>query len=724
MNEGNTEFAPSPSDEASAPKYASVKLGTPDNKAYAGVPQEDDPKVLDKEGRQKLNDEASRTLAGYVKEVWDTNVNLKVSNGTEAFLLRRLRQNLGFYEPEEEKSLLARGIPLVFVNITFHKTRTAIAWISEFFNNGNDVISIKPTPQPELPNELVKQIAGQTMKDYAALVQQTGIVPDPDTVFTYANQMRKRVEEQTKEKADEAATGMERQLKDDMIEGNWTERVEDYIQYLAEFGTAGFRCPVLRKKRVKSWGRNGLEVRERIKRTFEAISPFDLFPSSGMTDAENGDMCIRIRYLPRALAKMRGTPNWFDNAIDDLLSRDANGVMLSVVSDSEREMLNGQRNFFTQNNRVLEGFEFWGDVPGERLIKMGITATPEMEKITADGWYSVNCIYIDGNIVYCRVLSVDEDRPIVIGNFYRCPGKFFGSCPSAEMEPIQKICNACARSICMNMAYAARPQGMLDITQLSTNDDLKVRPGKMWQVRLNPAGNQSTSPLKFFTIPSVATELNNVFTYFFRLADEITGIPAYANGTDAATGAARTATGLNILFGAANRGIKKVVSNVNEVVEQVVKRLFWWHMKYNPNESIKGDLDIEVLGVKKFMARTSEAGERMNLISRISADPRLAQLQKPEQLARMMRQVALDLGIDPDMLAPAKDEVLQMVAQQQAQQAAQQQAMMASAQPQAAQQPQGGQLAAESPEPSQETTPTGRPKYAPRPDSGENEAEA
>ena len=295
---------------------------------------------------------------------------------------------------------------------------------------------------------------------------------------------------------------------------------------------------------------------------------------------------------------------------------------------------------------------------------------------------------------------------------------------------LQKICNSAGRAIVMNMGFSALPQSIIDVTMHDPRDDGQMRPGKAWMIRQNGA-NPNGKPITFFTVESNAKEMTDCFEFFQRLADEVTGIPAYANGTDAAVGAARTATGLNMLFGAANRGIKKVISNFDELVKKAIRRLYNWHMVYNPSIELKGDAKIEVTGLKYFSTKTQRVNEIMNLLARLGQDERLKTYQGDEQIVKLLREIAVCMDLPPDALAPTMDQLRKkqqedqqkLAAAQQAQQLkfaeiekqAQADIAVNAAKEQAKKQdevtvipPQSGDM----------STPNGRPKYAPRPKGG------
>lgn len=712
-------------------------MGGADNHAYDGLAQDfmgevrgggmplgDDPSVLNKLGEAKIDEETRTHLLGHLLDVWDMAKREKLRNGIEEDLLDCLRMFSGKYDAHELADLTMRGMPLVYFPLSEHKVHTAVAWLDEFFADGENIFSISPTPLPELERDVEAETAMRTMKMAVEAAQQTGEVPPPEMVQKTAEIARPLVERELEDDAKQRALRMQRVIRDDLLQGKWGERIHEVIGYASIYGTAAFRSPVIRVKHELAWKGGKLRRQDRVVRTFEAISPFDLFPTPGMTDTQVGDLCVRVRYQPNALAAMKKQPLWFKDAIDRVLSRFGRaGVRLDVTSDTERRTLTSQESV-TETDGVLEGFEFWGAASGQMLAEIGIERDPQGKKIadTPTEWYEVNAIVIGNEVVYCRVMRDVEDRPVDVVKFYDTPGSFWGRGPLQLISSLQRICNAAGRSIVTNMGFSAGPQSILDLSQIDPRDDLKMRPCKAWVVRRTGMNNQGAGkPVDFFQVESNAKSLTDVFEFFQRLADEVTGIPAYANGTDAATGAARTATGLNMLFGAANRGIKKVVGNFDELCNKSIRRLFMWHMEFNRDDSIKGDLSVKICGLRLFVTKTSQANDRLTLISRITQDQRMAALQSPEELARLMREIAVGMDLPPDALAPDSEELARRqeearqnaMAQEQKAAAQQQQAQAAKLQQiEASQGPDRGAGGGE-----RNTTPTGRPVYAQRPEN-------
>jgi hypothetical protein len=338
-------------------------------------------------------------------------------------------------------------------------------------------------------------------------------------------------------------------------------------------------------------------------------------------------------------------------------------------------------------------------VPGELLIGRGISRDNKDKPVDPDGWYSVNVIKIGDQLIYTQLDSVGVDRQLSKSVLYSEPGSFWGGSLAKKMRDIQRMANMAIRSLAVNLPMSSGPQAFMpDAGRLHPLDDKKMRPWKVWL--FNNAMNSSNAPLHFFNVDSHSTELLNIYDRFARMADEITGIPAFAYGNDAVAGAGRTASGLSMLIGGASRGIKQIVMHIDKTaIRPSVTRQYNLNMLFDEDETIKGDVVVEARGILSLLMQEQVATKRMAFANQ-TANPLDSQIIDLQRRARLLRSAAAPLDIPVDDIIPTDEEMEQKVARleqmAEEQQKMQQQIEMAKARGQSAQQgPEGpgpGQL--------------------------------
>ena len=232
-----------------------------------------------------------------------------------------------------------------------------------------------------------------------------------------------------------------------------------------------------------------------------------------------------------------------------------------------------KRLSYTLGNQV-EGLEYWCPVQGKSLIEYGLNKVfgAEVGKVEPLGEYEINAITLNDNIIF---VALNDDllkrRPYSKTGWRKVPGSFWFKGVPELMEDLQRIINAAIRSLCYNMAIASGPQVEVDTDRLVPGENLEsVFPGKVWQT-IN-RGNVASPAVKFTDVNSHASELFGVYENFARLADDYTGIPAYAYGSDRVAGAGRTSSGLSMLMTSAAKGIKRVILGIDKDIFKTIKR--------------------------------------------------------------------------------------------------------------------------------------------------------
>jgi hypothetical protein len=291
-----------------------------------------------------------------------------------------------------------------------------------------------------------------------------------------------------------------------------------------------------------------------------------------------------------------------------------------------------------------------------------------------------------GNYVVKAVLNYDPlgEKPYAKTSFIKTPGAFWGRGIPEIIEDLQNICNASARALVNNMAVASGPQVEVNLDRIPPNEDItQMYPWKIWQTLNDPLG--SSAPAVRFNQPNDnANTLMAVYERFSRLADDHSGIPAYIYGDVDVRGAGRTASGLSMLMGSAGKGIRQVVMHIdNDVTKQVVKRQFVYNMRYDPDETIKGDAEIIPRGAVNLAVRETVNARRVEFLN-ATANPVDLEIIGVDGRAAILREIAKGLQMPVDDIVPSRETLdFETRAKAQAQIAAPQQQQ----QPQA---PQGG----------------------------------
>jgi hypothetical protein len=130
-------------------------------------------------------------------------------------------------------------------------------------------------------------------------------------------------------------------------------------------------------------------------------------------------------------------------------------------------------------------------------------------------------------------------------------------------------------------------------------------------------------PVTFVTVPSILNELKVLQDNFKLFIQEVTSMPDMAGGfAGSSTGQHnRTASGMSMLFNAANTYIKGVVFNIdNNITKPMVRKLYDWNMQFSSDIYIKGDFVIDAGGVQSIINEESKQSNMQELAA-IMQDP-------------------------------------------------------------------------------------------------------
>jgi hypothetical protein len=128
-----------------------------------------------------------------------------------------------------------------------------------------------------------------------------------------------------------------------------------------------------------------------------------------------------------------------------------------------------------------------------------------------------------------------------------------------------------------------------------------------------------------------------------------------------------------MLMGSAGKGIRQVVMHIdNDIIRRIVERQFIYNMRYDDDESIKGDIRIVARGVVNLAVKETVNMRRLEFLNATGNEIDM-QIVGVEGRAALLREIAKGLSMPVDDIVPSKEKLthtLAMSAQQQAQQPA------------------------------------------------------
>ena len=614
--------------------------------------------ISDRALQERQNQPVILGLSGYLRQCWD--VARLAKRPIETIMLAAMRQRNGEYEPSKLAQITKQGGSEIFMMITEVKCRAAESWLRDILlDNGSPPWDLHTTPIPDLTPQQTQEIQNMFAERVLRQVQELGQAPDMEQMRQIKEMVGQDYRFTIMREAQMRADKMKLKIQDQFAQGGWEQAFNDFVTDIVTFPTAFIKGPIVRRQRTLGWtqnaeGRTTVEPIERLAPEYERVDPFRIYPEPGITNINDGYLFELHRMTRMELSDLIGVPGYDEDAIRKVLE-EGNGTSW-INEDYELQKDEEERKYYAYMRPTTEydALEFWGKVSGAMLIEWGLSEEDVPDPARE---YDAN-VWTVGNYVIKAVLNYDPlgEKPYAKTSFIKCPGAFWGKGIPEIIEDLQGVCNAAARALVNNMGIASGPQVEMNVERLAPNEDItNLTPWRIWQTINDPTGSGAPA-IKFNQPESRAAELVAVYEKFSRLADDHSGIPAYIYGDTNVQGAGRTSSGLSMLMGAAGKGIRQVVMHIDsDVVKPIVGRQFVYNMRYDEDESIKGDVEIVAKGAINLAVKETVNMRRIEFLN-ATANPVDLEIIGKEGRAAILREIAKGLQMPSDDVVPSREK--------------------------------------------------------------------
>lgn len=585
-------------------------------------------------------------LVSHISQVFQRNKDARRDSGCEEEMLIGLRMVGKQYSDDELKLIEEQGGSDIYMPIGNSKIRALIGWTKDILANPRDwPFSIRPTTVPELPQETVAKITDTVTKQFSLVNPKEGeaLADQWRQEYELRRDMKDTILQQVEEEAYYSFKLQDKKIKDQLEEGNWHKALAEFIDDFAVFPTAIMKGPMIKQKPGLTWVR-GLPVEEyRTIYDHKRVNPLDYYPDPSTDDIQKGENIELIRVRPESLAAMRGEEGWISESISEVIANgEGLGQTWQTEIEHEKAQLEKRGYEFEANEGLHIGFHYFGALPVEYLEMYNIEDIPESNS----GYLEAEIIMFGGTIVKAQL---NDDpllrRPYYAASYQTRPGAFWGMSLPVLLDPIQRMCNACARNLVNNMALSARPITGVNIDRLADDGDIEeLQGGDIFQFTSDPYGQNTGAPLQFFSFPSNASELLAVYDHFENKADDASMIPKYAYGGQNVQGAAATAAGLAMLMESASKGIKEAIRHIDVgLLKPRIEFQFYYNMLNEPLTEFSGDIKVVTRGSDTLAIKGAQELRR-NEFLQITGNALDQSILGKNGRAAILREIAKDLG--------------------------------------------------------------------------------
>lgn len=441
------------------------------------------------------------------------------------------------------------------------------------------------------------------------------------------------IEEERKIALDRAGR-MKIQIKDDLQECRFDASYDQGLLEHCLLGTMIFKGPFTKRNQAGRFVRHGggwhwFDADGLVTYRPEAsnISCWDFYPSPGAFCVENLEYAVDRQVTTRAgITDLLGQEGYDDAEILAAL-KDGSGKWVPEPWELGLMAANGQQD----PTGVVDRFtvlDWWGYIRVGTLRDMGGRVDPVkrfdaktrtmVDKALNDEEVVIANIVVCGDHVFKAIAADMKPKrlPFYVVPYEKVPKRLFGQGVAWMMADWQAVLNTVYRAMLDNMAISALPLGWYDRKRVKNQSDV-LTCGKMFSSEGNE--NYTLPPVQFFDVPSKIPMLKQIADIAKANIEESTSMPDMVQGMMGPGGHNRTSSGLSILGGWADASARSVQRNVDaEFTKPFITAMYFWEMQLSPNDAIKGDYQVEALGVESVIADellTQRINEAMLMIN-------------------------------------------------------------------------------------------------------------
>lgn len=569
---------------------------------------------------RKINSQTLRQLGNELGELF--NQYSSDRRQTELKYMRNLRQYLGIYDPEIERTI-PQNRSRAYPRITRVKCISFLARIMNLMYPGNERNwELNASPSAEMDPEDVAQAVAELIQER----QQAGIP-------TQASE--EMVEAAIQKLADKRAAELTR-LIDDQLQEIGGDQTLDIIQLDRKvtqsgimYGVGVLEGPYVRNEQKTGWveagnGQFKPETRTIRKPQFDFTSVWDFYPDMSGRSLPGEGYFIRKVMGKSQFRKLADRSDFFGDEIKKYIKSTPNGNYQPKEFETDLRTM-GTKAEINDTKKDPQGkFEVivWkGPVSGQRLRDLGADVSDDKlaDDIEAEVWLcGTNVIKADINpwrklglnvkTVHCFIFDEDDTSPI--GN----------GLPNVMRDSQMSVC-AATRMTLDNASVTCGPQFEVNTTLLRTDQDVTaIEAYKNWY-RDDDGSTAQFPAIREITVEGHLAELQALIQMFMAFSDQETFIGPATGGDmqKMPSEPMRTAAGASMLRGDAALPFKDVVRNFDSYKQSVILSLVQFNKKFNPALAPAGDYNVVARGATSLIAKEVR-GMQLDMLSQTLTD--------------------------------------------------------------------------------------------------------
>jgi hypothetical protein len=466
-------------------------------------------------------------LASYVTQRFHEAASRRMQEGVDEQIAAGLRAVKRQLSPGEVQLLKDSGedvASVIYSSVTDTKIRGGRAWLLDILANAKDrPYTIAPTPIPDLPPDAEDAIVRRLEED---VVAQLGpdVTEVPPDIEARAARLKSEAIKRAQELAAAAAKRIELRVHDRIAQSGWHKAFEEFALDIMMYPAAIMKGPYMAVNRQLAWDNGKLVAVAKPEYRISRVAPIDFYPGP------NKAYVIEVARMSASdlIDAQQGLSGIDKVAVDSLLAKHPLGSLNKSPTETP----------------VPQSASVAPDAQYEVLIYNGRLSTELLAKANISvkvGEHAEVEVWVCNDIVLRAVRNPNllGRRPYHVASFAPIPGSDWGRALPDILSDIQRTCNALMRAMVRNMAFSAGPIGEYDANRLEGETNVgNIVPGRMYRANNDALVPNRSPALRFQIIPSNAQQMLSIHAAFLKLADDVSGIPAYALGNPQTAGRA------------------------------------------------------------------------------------------------------------------------------------------------------------------------------------------
>lgn len=554
----------------------------------------------------------------------------------------------GLMSPDDKKIAEAIGVD-AYVNLTAMKSGLVQSYLLESLVQANQIPwVIEPTPIANLSDANRDLAAAQ----FISAAMQSPVQLSIDELDQLGIQIKTDLMRKEQEIAKDCADNMEKLITDQCIEGGFNNAMYGFTADFTVYPYAVLQGPVPVRRPRPIWAGDSYKTKLETFYEFNSVSPFDFWYSPDSPDTQRGTgVFVRQRWTRRQLLDAMKIPSYNAQAIEEVLKDATRDDFIFRWMSENPDQPDQQLVMWNNCIATVDVLIHYGYFRGTELREYGVTDVEDLEFYNA----TVTVIGRRTIQVFVNKNPTLNTRPIFTASFYKTHDRIPSFSIPQRMRDVERAYLIALRYMIANAAAVSGPIVEADYTRLAkymTEEDLaKIVPNTVYLASSEiPNANPA---LRFYSVPSVMPQYQQILTHFMDLVDRITNIPAALHGTAVGSGANRTFRGAAMLQGNAVKAIQASVANIDQFVfKPMGELLYHYNMVYHEDDSVKGDCRISACGSTGLMQREINRQNSYEILQLVgSAGQQIMQMPKgTEIITWALKNVLGNMGVPKELV--------------------------------------------------------------------------